>query len=132
MGERMKKDPTLKGIMPPSERNAMIYNLRESGESAKAIAKKFDLSVSRIYLIHSQIKYVKDNFNGWSPLRQRLSKRTKTVLLSAFGDTILDNPQILVQIGWQGLFKTKNVGLYTAREICDVLRNIGITDSKNR
>jgi hypothetical protein len=106
-------------------REEKIYKLRNQGATFSHIASAFNISRSRAHQLYVHAKYIKEVYETLPPLRKLLSRRTQKVLDGYFkGENILENPQIIADLGWDQMLKIKNIGRKSLREITFALYDI--------
>ena len=108
------------------ERDQKIFAMRETGVTYSKIAKAFDISRARAQQIHSKLKERKDNFDSYPFLKKRLSKRVQTALTEYFGsEDILENPQMIADMGVVKVLQIKNLGRKSLNEIAVAMHAAG-------
>lgn len=119
--------------MDLDKRDEEIYTLREDGATFSHIGSLFNITRNRARQVYCRLKYRKDHFGKWPPLKRVLSFRSQNGIKNHFKNkNILMNPKKIVEIGGRDLLKTRNIGLKTIREIASALHNLGyISDVNN-
>lgn len=108
------------------EREEKIYVLRVNGASFAEIGTTFNISRERARQLYLRAKDRNENFDSWPPLKKLLSNRTKNALNIYFKDeSIMENPQKIVDLGQEEIRRIKNIGEKSIRELAAVLRALG-------
>jgi hypothetical protein len=112
--------------MELAARDERIYVLRVKGASFAEIAKLFNITRERARQICLRVKDRKENFDSWPPLKKLLSNRTKNALNSHLkNESLMENPQKIVDLGRDEIRRTKNLGEKSRRELVLALRALG-------
>jgi hypothetical protein len=108
------------------ERDENIFAMRETGAKYSKIAQAYDISVERARQIYLKLKGKKDNFDSYPLLKKQLSKRVQIALIEYFGsEDILENPQMIADMGVSKILKIKKIGRKALKEIAIALRAAG-------
>ena len=109
-----------------SERNEKIFAMRESGATYRQIADSFGICVERARCIYLKLKENKENSDSYPTFKKLVSKRVRNALTWHFqSESILENPQIIADMGSGKILKIHNIGRKSLKEIEDALRTIG-------
>lgn len=118
--------------MDIEQRDDQIWKMRREGATFSQIAKRFDLSPSRVQQIYCRKKDKMENFDKWPPLKRMLSMRVQNVLIKAFGsDEILEHPEKLSNMGPDAFFKWRNMGRKSVNQLMGALETLGYSVNRN-
>lgn len=118
--------------MDINKRNGQIYKLREDGATFTHIGSLFNISKSRASQVYYRLKYRKEHFGSWPPLKQILSVRSQRGLTDYFKDEdILANPRKVAETSAKDLLRCRNIGRKTIREISFALHKLGYIKNVN-
>lgn len=118
--------------MDINKRNEQIYRLRKDGATFRHIGSLFNITGWRACQIYHRLKYRKEHFDSWPPLKKMLSFRSQNGLRDYFkSESILRNPKKIAETGGRELLKIRNVGAKTIKEIASALHNLGYIKDVN-
>ena len=113
--------------MEMTERNKIIYEMRESGSKYAEIAKLFNIGKGRACDIYLKEKMKRDHADDMPILVRLLSTRVKSALFGWFQDKhILDDPQNIIDgIKYRDLNNVPYLGKKSSRELVAALIALG-------
>ena len=117
------------------KRDEKIFKLRQQGKTFKHIASLYNIGSTRAGQIYHREKEKYENADKWPPLKKMLSTRTQNCLINYsnyFGyKNILNNPKKIAELNEKDLLRIKNLGKKSAKELLNVLHELGYIDSKD-
>jgi transcriptional regulator len=109
----------MKTIVKLTKRNKEICRLREEGVTWTEVAEKYGISLCRVGVIHRQMKERLENYDDYPPLYKRLNGRARSMVAMRLGMDFLEDPQKLVDLGWEKVWAKQGVGANVLNRDCD-------------